>query len=178
MRAYSSVNVMEEYLERPKSFFGRFQKAFSQNAKAELEIMLPARMFLKGELIAETVSEKTSINFNQSDLVDILTEELLDYYSLNPHPMKIHRTFKDISSLPMIQRYYKYGKGNLTPVYIKLPKKTIFKLEMLLADIEEIEDRVDFTVESILEIQYVNYMHDLLLGTKEDSVRKIIKQIS
>ncbi|MED4286759.1 hypothetical protein P4679_33195 [Priestia megaterium] len=178
MRAYSSVNVIEEYLEKPSNFFGRFLKAFSQNAKVELEIMLPRRMYLKGELIAETVSDKANIVFSTSDLVDLLSEELLEYYSLNPNPLKLNRTFKEISSMSMIQRYYRYSKGDLIPVKIKLLKKDVFKLEMLLADIEEIEDRVDFTVESILEMQYVNYMHDLLTGTKEDSVRQIIKKIS
>lgn len=178
MRAYSNANVMEEYLEKPTHFFGRFLKAFSQNTKVELEIMLPKRMYLKGELIAETISEKIGANFSSSDLVDLLSEELLEYYSLNQNPLKLHRTFKEISSMSMIQRYYRYSKGDLIPVKIKLFKKDVFKLEMLLADIEEVEERVDFTVESILEMQYVNFMHDLLVGTKEDSVRKIIKQIS
>jgi len=178
MRSYSSVNVMEEYLEKPKGFAGRFINAFSRNAKVQLEIMLPARLYLKGELITETVSEKTESNFSQSDLVDLLTEELLEYYSLNPNPIKLNRTLKDISSLPIIQRYYRYSKGNLTPVSIRLPKKTVFRLEMLLADVDEIEEQqTPFTVEHLLEMQYVNYMNDLIRGTKEDSVRRIIRKL-
>jgi hypothetical protein len=177
MRAYSSANVMQEYLETPSNFFGRMFSSFSRNGTVDLEIMLPSRFVLKGELIAETVSERTESRFSQSDLVNLLATELLDHYALYPNPLRVHRNLKDLSSLSIIQRYYKYSKGDLTPIRVRLLKKDVFKLEMLLCDIEEVETTT-FDCEKLLQYIYCNFMSDLIHGEKEDSVKKIIKLLS
>ncbi|MGG3805405.1 hypothetical protein [Metabacillus fastidiosus] len=176
MRAYSEVNVMQEYLEKPPvGVFAKLISSMSKKMPADLEIMLPKRLFLKGELITETISQEIEKSFCQSDLVDLLTKELLAYYSLNTNPLKLYRTFKEISSSFMVTRHYDEGKENLVPVTIRLSKKDIFKLEMLVADIEEVQGETDLTVERLLELQYLNFMIDLLQGNNEDAIQRIIR---
>ncbi|MDP9726958.1 hypothetical protein J2W44_006114 [Priestia aryabhattai] len=178
MRSYSAANVMEEYLETPAGFFGRMFRSFSKNGTVELEIMLPRRFFLKGELITETIQEKANLNFSVCDLVDLLTEELLDNYSLEPNPLKMNETLKEISSTSIIQRYYRYSKEELISVKVKLSKRDVFKLEMMLADIAEIYDEVNYSVENILEMQYVMFINDTIRGAKSDAIRKIIRMLN
>ncbi|MGG3800850.1 hypothetical protein [Metabacillus fastidiosus] len=174
MRAYSAVNVMEEYLGQSGGFMSRLFHRLSKGLPVKLKIMLPKRLYLKGELISETISEEIEGSFSQSDLVDLLTKELLYYYSLNSNPIKLYRTFKEISSSFIVTRYYSDSKDDLTSVSITLSKRDVFKLEMLLADIEEVEGEIDMTVESLLELQYINYMSDLLHGNSEDTIQRII----
>lgn len=174
MRVYSEANVMQEYLDRPVGILAKIFNSISKSLPVEVKIMLPYRLFLKGELITETISEEIEKDFCQSDLVDLLTKELLNHYSLNNNSLKLYRTFKEISSSFIVTRYYSGGKENLVPVKIRLSKKELFRLEMLLADIEEIEGEIKLTVERLLELQYMNFMSDLLQGNNEDAIKKII----
>lgn len=169
---------MQEYLEKPVGVFAKIFNSFLKKMPGNLEIMIPHRLFLKGELITETISEEIERDFCQSDLVDLLTKELIYHYSLNTNPIKLYRTFKEISSSFIVTRYYSGGKENLIPVRITLHKKEIFRLEMLLADIEEIEGEIKLTVERLLELQYMNFMSDLLRGNNEDAVKKIINKLN
>ncbi|MED4456198.1 hypothetical protein [Metabacillus fastidiosus] len=177
MRAYSSIDVMSEYLERPSGFIANLIWSMSKSAKVQLEITIPKRLFLKGELITETVREETEKAFSYSDLVDLLVKELLSYYHHQTNPLKLYRVFQEISSSFIITRYYNDSKDELTKVKVALRKSDVFKLEMLLADIEEVEGEHDLTVERVLELHYVNYMFDLLQGNNDESVSRIIKEI-
>lgn len=47
---------------------------------------------------------------------------------------------------------------------------------MLLADIEEVQEETDFTVERLLELQYLNFRSDLLQGNSEGSIQRIINR--
>lgn len=179
MRVYSAANVIQEFLEKPPvGLFEKFISKMSKNMPANLEIKLPHRLFLKGELIAETISEEIEESFSQSDLVGLLTKEILNYYSLNNNPIKLYRTFKEISSSFIVTRYTQMSKEEQIPVKITLSKKDIFKLEMILADIEEIEGEINFTVEDLLELQYMNFMSDLLQGNNEDAIKRIIHKFN
>lgn len=176
MRIYSSANVMQEYLKQPVDKASRILKFISKHTSAKLTIYLPHRIFLKGELICETISEEIDEKFNHNDLIFLLVEEILSHYSVNGNPIKMYRTFKQINSSFLVTRYYEDGEDKLVPLRISIPKKELFKLEMMLGDIDESNPN-DFTVERLLELHYMNFMSDLLTGQKEDMIKNIIKLI-
>ena len=178
MRVYSQANVMHEYLEQPSGKFNKILNYFSKKASISLVLEIPARLYLKGELISETVEDEIGKKFSQSDLVGLLVDEILTHYSLHGNPLKIYRAFREISSNFIVTRYYHGGEAKLVPLKVYLPKKDVFELEMMIADIEETEGNIPFTVEELLELHYMSFMSDILTGKKEDSIQNIIKLYS
>lgn len=176
MRQYSGVNVLGRAMEDPAGFVDKVKRFMGKFQKEKLRISVPKRFFLKGELICKTVKNESEYetNFNLSNMVEMLAEEVLYKYEVSPNPNTLFRSLAKISSLPIVQLSYGEHQGKLHTFTVRLDTDMVFELEMMLADMDEIKQH-DYTVEKVLELWYTNFINDVVTGCNETVINKILK---
>ena len=176
-KAYSQVNVLGDYLEKP-SGFGGWMKTIFQTQEVKLQLALPTRCFLRLKMFCEDLQEYNNSNNNLElsfdELVELLLEDIVEFYAKTNNPLQLNKHFKNLEKLPLAVSSFTQRNEKFI---VRLDRKLIFKLEMLLADIAEFEEDHSHSVEKILTLCLFNFLAEIFRGNGEAMRKSIIKRI-
>lgn len=172
-RAYSEVNLLQDYLEKPKGF-GSWVKSLFQTEEVRLHMSLPTRCFLKLKLFCEDIELYEELELSFDELVELLLEDLVEFSVKSNNPLVLYKHFKSLSKLPLAVSAPLHKQENFS---IKIDRKLIFRLEMLLADIAETEQEHPYTVEQILTLCLLSFLTETFRGGGEKIRKSIIRRL-
>ncbi len=183
MKRYSRLNLLEEEMSKlEERGFSKF--LFHLHGKyVYLKIYLPNKLYLRANVLIDDICELTQEEFTLADLLLLLYQDwLLEVRKHNNIPSMFTRlNVRDMKtpSLYMNNKEVTMNKEE-TEGYqefrFRLMRKEVIRCEVLLQEIEDYYPGHPFTVESVLEILFIDFMNEFI-KSGGNVIKEIISRI-
>lgn len=174
MKAYSAANVLDAYVGEKQTGFFNWIRSVTESHEVKLELNLPVRFYLRTQMFLDDLQEYSGLEITMDDLIEMLADDILEFYGKNLNPLALKKHFNNLSKLPIVVSSPSHKKQKFK---VKISRKIVFKLEMLLCDIAEIYEDHDLKVEEILRLVLLNLLSDIFRGNAEKLVKNISKRL-
>lgn len=177
---YSRLDMLgkREQVFSANSLWGFFSSwVKNMYGKGTLYIRLPPVSKEAALQICRTVEKVSGIRFPFSSLIAYQMEEVLREQELSPNLYTLKKNLKVIADTHSINRHYEESGTALRRVKVFLPKKTIYNIEFLLANMCEELGEHDYTVEKVLELNLMDLLKEMAQGRAENTIQEILESL-
>lgn len=178
-----------------KSIMQLLAGALRGEDKAQIDITLPEREFVRADAFVEDIKEMTALRyFDLGDVIAILFEDFIDQVRHGVNQRDILQNLKErrhyitqesrIRELrPVALNHWQVQEETVqrrircVTLTIKAPTKTIRRAETLLYDLEEIDPSFKMTVEDMVTILILDLVNEVKRGNGNRYVQGIIERM-
>jgi hypothetical protein len=158
-----------------------------RNPKHTFTFYTPQYLFIRSVSFCEDVAAEIEGRFDPGDLARVLYMDFLEYVKKHNDPHLLYKQLNARDLSPATIKPYSTDevyKGvnfeemrGFEPVQTRLDHRQALKGEFLLRDMLEIYQDHHFTLESILEIVYCNFVDDYRKGIIKKPIDKIVQYV-
>lgn len=196
-KSYSSINILREYWTGTIENRGFFRSLLSKYRYIEVE--LPYYSYLRGEIfiddLRDNFQDKIPLTFDLGDLLKLLYDDFLIQvkkgakheqiarYLLNGYEKHImENSFQSRNLSPITSDLIGMGgeeeqvefEPKFAVLTLRIKETDIYRGEILLADLKLFTGEIEFLVEHIIAIVYLDFIENVI---KEGSSLKVQKNI-
>ncbi|MGR0121623.1 hypothetical protein [Bacillus halotolerans] len=163
-----------------QQFFSCFTNSFEEQATCKYEFLVPNTEYLRGEVLCEDVSEELEAQFTQADLMDILFEELITNIRQTNNHSEIYSKLESIdrrTEILLLNDPWQLDDtemGGYTLLECGIKRKRALRLEVFLADLAVLFPEKKYTVESVLQILYLDFIYHYRTGNITNIMQEIL----
>lgn len=185
-KVYSRLDLIEEEISGYEytGVVDSILTAFSKTRNVQLSLRLPSPSILRANVLCEDVTIIGDLEkaFKLSDLISLLYKEfLLEVRNGEGLDQLYDRVMVRTSSQPIIRTathiYQEVNKRRLGTVRVKLERSDALRGEVLLDDMTGLYPDHGFTLEDLLELITIDYIHTLQLKPNRTNVRKLLQKL-
>lgn len=163
----------------------KFFKFIDKHGTLRYSFMVPAAMYLRGEMLCEDFSELSEKVFTQADLLNFLFEEFLfKIRSISNY----HAIYSDLvarDNRPILLKEYtgnqqllqRTDANQLVEFSCVFKRKQVLRLEICLADLAELYPEKTYSVEDVLQILYIDFITAYKNGELKDVMKRIAEDL-
>ena len=162
-------------------------KLFRKMRSSEIlkyRFLVPASLYLRGELLCEDITELSDFQFTQADLLDLLLRDFLQNIRQSPDHHAVFRELMVRDKRPALLRTYSgqeallsQGKQKMKDITCPIKRRSALRVEVFLADLAELYEDANYSVEDILQILYCDFIESYRTGQLRNVVKSIIQKL-
>lgn len=195
MTNFSKANLLrEEFNSYSGGMFDKVLGRLLNTNDVLLMLNIPKSLYFRGEIFCDDIEDLSNVQFNQYHLMEILYNDFLMYIKRNPNPQVIYSKLLQLkeSDVPIYTYTKDMSKNQLSNIIdmakqtngehykvfqFRMKKKSALRGEVLLADLYEAFPEHQFTLESVMELLYCDFICQIKRGDGEKAVESIVKTL-
>jgi hypothetical protein len=147
--------------------------------------LVPSSYYLRAELLCEDISIVSEECFTQTDLTYILFKDFLANVRIMADHHKIYSELKTRDNRPLVIRVNGMEQPQLSPSKLKdyveasckINRREALRIEVFLADLNELYPENPFTVVDVLQIMYCDFIKAYKSGEMANIVSRICEHL-
>ncbi|WP_347552965.1 hypothetical protein ABFG93_22195 (plasmid) [Pseudalkalibacillus hwajinpoensis] len=175
--AYEGTSLRDRIVER------LFKKIQSSEV-LKYRFVVPASLYLRGELLCEDITELSDFQFTQADLLDLLLKDFLHNIRQSPDHHAVFRELMARDKRPAVLRTYtgqevllNQGVKRMKEITCPIKRRAGLRVEVFLADLSELYEDANYSVEDILQLLYCDFIESYRTGQIRNVVKSIISKL-
>lgn len=162
----------------------RFFRYLTQRSYQKYEIELPSSIYLRGELLCEDIAEKSGVSFDFHSLILVIIEDFLIDLRKKYDPIAVYKGLLARDQRPPIVKRYENeleliskSETKIIKLEFEIERKLALRLEVFVADLEDLNIEYPLDVESIIEILICSFITLYKKGLIKDAFKEIVEHL-
>ncbi|PGT83287.1 hypothetical protein [Bacillus sp. AFS040349] len=163
----------------------RLFRSLTQRSFQKYEIELPTSIYLRGELLCEDIADKSGVTFDFHSLILVLIEDFLIDLRKKYDPIAVYKGLLARDQRPPIVKRYETELELISRTDTKiislefdLERKLALRLEVFVADLEDLNVEYPLDVQSIIEILICDFITCYKKGLSKNAFKEIVEHLT